>query len=173
MQLRVWLHGSFHGVRPLCNGDTLAPPMRTATRPDAARGVRIRELRVARSLRQEDLAGLIDVSVDTVGRWEAGKPIQAGNLELLAKKLGTTPDYIRDGGDVLPSDPRDETDQRLDEVLLRLIRIEGAVTAVAGTVGAPAPGTLSPAPGEAGTRRRRASGPRKAKGAKQSRPAGR
>ena len=54
------------------------------------------ELRIKRAMNQEDLAGRAKVSVRTVQRAEAGKPIDLQTVQQIATALGVTPDAIRD-----------------------------------------------------------------------------
>ena len=59
---------------------------------------RLRELRRARGLSQEDLARLLGVSGYTVTRWEAGHMVpNARHARQLARRLGVSVDDLRLG----------------------------------------------------------------------------
>ena len=66
-------------------------------------GDRIRDLRVARGMTQDDLAQMLDLTRPAVGRWESGrsKP-RLDKLEQLAGVLGTTSYYLLNGTDAPP-----------------------------------------------------------------------
>lgn len=51
-------------------------------------GRRIRRLREARHMKQDDLALLLDVTVKTVGNWERGKNFPKGRMGALEKVFG-------------------------------------------------------------------------------------
>lgn len=135
------------------------------SRHDAARGERIEALRRERGLTQAAVATRVGASVRSYGHWKAGEPISFGNLHLLARTLGTTPEAL-DGQDVVEP----------PGLVERVSRLEGAVEALSGAVerllaqapaGPPEAGSQSPpsagdprstgatgSPGEAGWRGR-------------------
>jgi transcriptional regulator with XRE-family HTH domain len=55
---------------------------------------RLKEIRSSRGMKQEDLANLSGVSVQTVRNWEAGKGISSANLSRVASALGCTAQEI-------------------------------------------------------------------------------
>ncbi len=58
-------------------------------------GKRLKDLRVQRGFKQADIATSADVSVDTIGRWEAGNGSpSADKLKFIAQKLSTTAAYL-------------------------------------------------------------------------------
>ena len=61
---------------------------------DAARGARVAALRKARAMTQDVLAGAAGVSVQTVKRAEAGKPMQAETVQAFCAALGAEPSDI-------------------------------------------------------------------------------
>lgn len=90
-------------------GGTSAPRRRTPSATTAARedrddelvaiGQRIRELRLARGLKQSDVAGA-DMSVAYVSRIEAGqRRADPRLLAVIAERLDTTPEQLRTGRD--------------------------------------------------------------------------
>ena len=60
------------------------------------KGLRIKQLREARNLTQEDLAKLLSTKRQTISKYEKGivTNIPSDRIEELAKILGTTPEYI-------------------------------------------------------------------------------
>jgi transcriptional regulator with XRE-family HTH domain len=63
-------------------------------------GERIKELRTAKKLTQSELAQMVGLSYIQVGRYETGKSAPSADvLNKLAEALGTTNDFLMNGGD--------------------------------------------------------------------------
>jgi transcriptional regulator with XRE-family HTH domain len=58
--------------------------------------IKIKELRLARSMTLEQVANIVGVGKSTVRKWETGMIANMGRdkIALLAKALGTTPSYL-------------------------------------------------------------------------------
>jgi tetratricopeptide (TPR) repeat protein len=127
-------------------GGTSAPRRRTPSANSAATadlsselvaiGQRIRDLRLARGLRQAEIAG-DDMSVAYVSRIEAGqRRADTKLLALIAERLGTTPDHLltgRDPGD----DDRMVVALRYAEMALRNGELAEAERQLRGVVAEP------------------------------------
>lgn len=70
-----------------------------AEKKDVTRGARIRSMRKALELNQEDLAALIDLDQSTVSDIENGAGFSADVLMKLAERLGGTPSTLMRGHD--------------------------------------------------------------------------
>lgn len=63
-------------------------------------GQRLRGLRIQKNLQQQELAGLVGVSVVQYGRYERGVSLPAAEmLQRLANALGVSGDYLLGGAD--------------------------------------------------------------------------
>lgn len=63
--------------------------------PEDALPLRLRMLRAMRRRSQQELAGRVGVSQDTIGRWERGQAFPpADRLVILARELGVCLDYL-------------------------------------------------------------------------------
>ena len=65
-------------------------------------GERVKQLRFAAGMTQEDLAAKADVSVKTISKVENGRAVDASTLRILAAKLGVAPkELVKGNADVL------------------------------------------------------------------------
>jgi transcriptional regulator with XRE-family HTH domain len=85
--------------------------------PESTVGERIRALRHARGMTQDELASLCDVSRSAVAQWETDRAGQLrGNITRIADALATNVEFLLQG-------ERPRTDMSGDEIaLLRLYR---------------------------------------------------
>lgn len=99
-------------------------------------GARIRELRVAKNLTQQDIGEILDVDFTTISKWEKGKyDPSLSHLSRLADLFGVTTDYLlcrtdERTGTVVTS-PTTSTD---DRVLAALAGIEAKLDKLAGEI---------------------------------------
>lgn len=96
--------GYYSMLNPLCK-DALADPA-YADFPMETLGDRIRVLRKARGLNQEQLAKLCGVSAQAVSMWESSTTANIKNAALfkLLRALGTDLGYLLYGEDRLPTE---------------------------------------------------------------------
>lgn len=98
---------------------------------DVARGQRIQELRAARHLTQPAIAELVGVTLRAYQAWEAGGGITWENAKVLAKKLGTDPEFIMAGAKPETPDPFAKSDaNQLDRIETEVADLKVTVKAI-------------------------------------------
>lgn len=96
-----------------------------------SKGLRIKQLREAKNLTQEELAKLLNTKRQTISKYEKEivTNIPSDRIEDLAKVLGSTPEYIMGWEEPIEEQKKPVTDDGLTESQKKLIEFAKGLSA--------------------------------------------